>query len=213
MTNEEYYLSLEQIIHSYNELRKTGISLAQSVIGKTLTKGDLFFCASLDRVLHLIDGIIPMFKDRNLTCAGSLLRLQLDNCMRTYAAFIAKDKERIFDCLICGSPIKNEIDINGKKMTDFHLKEEVSKFDPKFKQVYNQASGYIHLSEKAFYQIVTDLDNHGKLTLQVGHALPERQNKTLIECAEAFLHFILLHYEMLNAVGESKKRFKKSRMT
>ena len=116
-------------------------------------------------------------------------------------------------CPICGSPIKNEIDINGKKMTDFHLKEEVAKHDPKFKQVYNQASGYIHLSEKAFYQIVTDLDNHGKLTLQVGHALPERQNKTLIECAEAFLHFILLHYEMLNTVGESKKRFDKSLMT
>ncbi len=210
MTNEEYYLNIEKIIHSYNELRKTGISLAQSVIGKTLTKDDLFFCASLDRVLHLIDGIIPMFKDRNLTCAGSLLRLQLDNCMRTYAAFIAKDKERIFDCLICGTPIKNEFDINGKKMTDFHLKEEVAKLDPKFKQVYNQASGYIHLSEKAFYQIVTDLDNNGKLTLQVGHALPERQNKTLIECAEAFRHFILLHYKMLNAVGESKKRFDKS---
>ena len=209
MTNEEYFINLEKIIHRYNELRETGVSLAQDIIGQSLAKDDPFFCASLDRCLHLIDGIISMFRDRNLTCAGSLLRLQMDNCMRTYAAFIAKDKENVIDCLIYGTPIKNELDINGKKMTDFHLKEAVAKLDPKFKQVYNQASGYIHLSEKAFYQTVTDIDNDGKLTLQVGHPLPEKRNEALLECAEAFYHFVLLHYKMLNAVAESKKRFDK----
>lgn len=213
MTNEEYFINLEKIIHRYNELRKTGIPLAQSIIGQTLTKDDMFFCASLDRCLHLIDGIILMFRDRNLTCAGSLLRLQMDNCMRTYAAFIAKDKKKVVDCLIYGTPIKNEFDINGEKMTDFHLKEEVAKLDTKFKQVYNQASGYIHLSDKAFYQTVTNIDDDGRLTLQVGHALPEKRNETLLECAEAFCHFVLLHYKMLNAVAESKERFDKSQKT
>ena len=46
---------------------------------------------------------------------------------------------------------------------------ELSKIEPSFGQVYDQASGYIHLSEKAFYQTVTDIDDNGKLTLQVGH--------------------------------------------
>ena len=36
-----------------------------------------------------------MLKERNLTCAGVLLRMQMDNCMRTYAAFIAEDKKAI----------------------------------------------------------------------------------------------------------------------
>lgn len=213
MTNEEYNIKLEKNVRSICELRREGLVITQNIIGHTLTKDDLFFCASLDRCLHLIDGIIPMFRDRNLTCAGSLLRLQMDNCMRTYAAFIAKDKEKVVDCLIYGTPIKNEFDINGEKMTDFHLKEEVAKLDTKFKQVYNQASGYIHLSEKAFYQTVTDIDNDGKLTLQVGHPLPEKWNEALLECAEAFRHFVMLHYKMLNAVAESKERFDKSQKT
>lgn len=209
MTNEAYFKILDEIFQKYSELRKKGVSLAKRIYGQTLTKDDLFFCASLDRCIHLIDGIIPPLKDRNLTCAGALLRLQMDNCMRTYAAFIAKDKEKVINCLIYGTPIKNELDIRGNKMSDNNLKIEVTKLDSKFEQVYNQASGYVHLSEKAFYQTVTDIGEDGKLILQVGHDSPEKQNYPLLECAKAFNHFVLLHYKMLNAVAESKERFDK----
>ena len=34
MTNEEYFINLEKIIHRYNELRKTGISLAKASLDK-----------------------------------------------------------------------------------------------------------------------------------------------------------------------------------
>ena len=84
---------------------------------------------------------------------------------------------------------------------------ELSKIEPSFGQVYDQASGYIHLSEKAFYQTVTDIDDNGKLTLQVGHQLPEKRNDPLLEGASAFTHYVVLHYKMLNAVCESKVRF------
>ena len=154
-----------------------------------------------------------MLKARNLTCSGAIVRMQMDNCMRTYAAFIAADKEAVINCLIRGTlswSIRKEKDEKGNKMTDGYLKEEITKIDRTFIQVYDQASGYIHLSEKAFFQTVNEIDDGGKLTIQVGNELPEKRNAPLLECAEAFTHFIILHYKMLTAVAESKQRFDKA---
>lgn len=207
MNNEAYSITLDEYENALNKLRAQGINIAKGIIGENLTKYDLFFCASLDRCLRLIDGMISMLKDRNLTCAGALLRLQMDNCLRTYAAFIAADKEKVIDCIISGNPIKNEKDNTGQKMTDGHLKDEISKIDSKFAQVYDQASGFIHLSSKAFYQTVAEIGDNYSISFQIGHALPEKRNVSLLECANAFAHFVKLHYRMLGAVGESKRCF------
>ena len=207
MNNEVYFMSLDEYERALKELRTQGIAIATGIIGENLAKDDLFFCASLDRCLRLIDGVIPMLKERNLTCAGALLRLQMDNCLRTYAAFIAADKEKVIDCIISGDPIKKEKDIAGQKMTDAHLKDEISKIDNQFSQVYDQASGFIHLSSKAFYQTVVEIGDENKFAFQIGHPLPEKRNEPLLECADAFVHFVKLHYKMLDAVVESKKRF------
>ena len=207
MTNEEYFVELDNKIEVLQELRQDGISLARGIIGENLTKDDLFFCATIDRCLHLVDGIMIMLKERNLTCAGPILRLQMDNCMRTYAAFIAEDRAAVTSSLIHGTPIKQFKDVAGKKMVDWYLKDEVAKIDVSFAKVYEQASGYVHLSDKAFYQTVTEIDGAGQLTLQVGHQLPEKHNDPLLECADAFIHFVTLHYKMLNAVRKSKEQF------
>ncbi len=207
MNNEVYYTTLDKYERALKELRTKGIDIAKGIIGENLTKDDLFFCASLDRCLRLIDGVIPMLKERNLTCAGALLRLQMDNCMRTYAAFIAADKPKVIDCIISGDPINKERDTTGQKMSDGHLKDEISKIDSRFAQVYDQASGFIHLSSKAFYQTVAEIGDDNKFAFQIGHPLPEKRNEPLLECADAFVHFVKLHYKMLNAVVESKTKF------
>ena len=154
MKNEEYNIKLAAYIEQLQELRKEAVSLATGIIGETLCMDDLFFCASVDRCIRLIDGLIPMLRDRNLTCVGVLLRIQMDNCMRTYAAFIAEDRNAVIRCILDGTPIKSLKDAKGNKMLDGYLKDEVAKIDPIFSKVYNNASGYVHLSEKAFYQTV-----------------------------------------------------------
>ena len=206
MNNTEYLTKLDEIIASLKMLRSEGVTIARGIVGETLTKDDLFFCASLDRCLRLTDGIILLLKERNLTCAGALFFFFLDNCMRTYAAFIAEDRTKVIDCIIDGTPINKQRDTTGNRMTDGYLKTAISQYDSVFAQVYNQASGFVHLSEKAFYQTVADVSD-GKIALQIGHALPEMRNDPLLECAEAFCHFVKLHYKMLAAVVDSKKRF------
>lgn len=206
MNNIEYYDAVEKRIERLMELRKQGISLAKGIIGESLLKEDLFFCASADRCLNLIDGVTDMLRKRNLTCVGALLRLQMDNCMRSYAAFIAKDKDAVIDCIISGDPINKYLSKDGAKMTDGYLKEELSKIDTRFADVYNQASGYIHLSAKAFYQTVVKVENNS-IEWQIGRELPEKRNPVLVEATDAFIHFVKLHFRMLEGVVKSKERF------
>ena len=209
MTNTDYFDMTEKRIVRLMELRKQGISLTKGIIGETLFKEDFFFCASADRCLNLIDGFTDMLRKRNLTCVGALLRLQMDNCMRSYAAFIAKDKETVIDCIISGYSINKQLSKDGTKMTDGYLKRELSKVDTRFADVYNQASGYIHLSEKAFYQTVVKVEDDS-IEWQVGRELPEKRNPVLIEAADAFIHFVKLHFKMLEAVADSKRRVDRS---
>lgn len=206
MTNEEYHQEIEERIATLQSLRREAISLSQGMIGESLMQEDFFFCAAADRCIRLIDGFIPMLRDRNLTCAGVLLRMQMDNCMRTYAAFIAEDRNAVVNCIIDGDPIKNMKDKNGKKMTDGHLKDEITKMDPVFSKVYDNASGYVHLSEKAFYQMVASCENNA-IGLGIGTPLPEKRNETLVEGAAAYIHFVKLQFKMLQAVVDSKQRF------
>ena len=91
-------------------------------------------------------------------------------------------------------------------MTDGYLKNAITQLDSRFEQVYNQASGYIHLSEKAFFQTVAAV-NDKSFSMQIGLELPEKRNESLLECAEAFCNYVKLHFKMLDAVVESKTRF------
>ena len=91
MDNTAYYAELDKRLAAIKELRGRCPALAAGMIGQTLFKEDLFFCSALNRNVQLSEGFVALLQQRNLSCAGAILRLQLDNCMRTYAAFIAMD--------------------------------------------------------------------------------------------------------------------------
>lgn len=206
MTNEVFFEILSPKIEELRKLRENGKSIAAGIIGQSLLKEDFFFCAATDRCMHLIDGFSSMLQERNLTCAGALLRLQLDNCMRTYAAFIAADKDAVIDCVISGSRIDKQKSNDGNLLKDVYLKNELSKLDTGFSTVYDNTSGYIHFSDRAFYQTVKSCDDN-VIEWGVGTQLLEKFNPLLIEAADAFNHFVKLHFHILSAVVESKERF------
>ena len=209
MERTECLETIKKHTTTLHKLRKQGVALAAGIIGQSLTKDDFFFCASLDRCINLIDGFIDVLNQRNLTCAGALLRLQMDNCMRTYAVFIAEDKAAVIDCIISGERVNRQVSKDGSQLSDSYLKKELSKIDSGFSDIYDQASGYIHLSEKAFYQTVVSCEDY-HINFQIGHALPEKFNPILIEAADAFIHYVKLHYRILDAVVDSKRRFDSS---
>lgn len=206
MNNTTYFKELETRIEIIKELRRRCPSFAAGIIGQTLLKEDFFFCAALDRCVQLSEGLVVLLQQRNLSCVGAILRMQMDNCMRTYAAFIAADKDAVIDCIIQGNRIRDQLDADGKKMTDAYLKEKMVVFNNSFPNVYNQASGKVHFSDMAFHQTVVRV-NDNTIEWQIGQVLQERFNPLLLEAADAFIYFIKIHYKMFQAVVDSKQRY------
>ena len=91
-----------------------------------------------------------LLRTRNLTCTGIIVRTQLDNLMRVFAAFISEDRRSFIKETLSGTPIKNMKDNQNEKMTDANLKKRMSKYYPEIEEIYNKSSGYVHLSEVAF---------------------------------------------------------------
>lgn len=208
MNNNIYLEKVQHYIEEIEECIKGTKAIASGVIGENILDIDLCFCGLLDRSIRLADGFIPMVKNRNLTCAGALLRLQLDNCLRLYALYIADDESAVVTALLNGDKIDKLKDKKGNQMRDTYLKNELGSIDPKLPIVYENASGFIHFSEKAIYQSIYDCSDHS-IKFQVGGELSEKRNESLIECAAAYLHFFRLFLEIMKSEVDWKKNFDK----
>jgi hypothetical protein len=209
MTNEEYFEKVSAYIHSIEQRIEETKQLAAGIIGENLLSLDLCFCGLMDRSVRLAQGFLPMLKSRNLTCAGALLRLQLDNCLRLYAIYIAEDEQAVVDCLLEGNSIGKLCDKSGKKMSDAYLKEQLGQYDKRLPIVYDNASGFIHFSSKAMYQSIYECKDNA-IRFQVGGELHEKRNKVLLECAAAYLHYFDLFLNLLIVEADWKKEFDKS---
>lgn len=209
ITNDEYLKEMSRCIAEINKMKKEAISLTADIISDTLYEEDFFFSSAVDRSVALMEGMKVMLEIRNLTCIGVILRAQIDNCMRLFAVYIAADKNDLIKNFIEGNPINKLKDNLGRKMTDALLKERLSEYDPTIKAVYENASGHVHLSDKALYSsiagISTEKDENAYIEVSVGLPLKESANAILIEAAEAFIHFLHLQYKLLMPVAKSKK--------
>ena len=203
----EFKDKINDQLDELKKLRTNGLSATRKVIGESLFKQDLYSISLQDRCIRLSDGISKMIENRNLCCAGILLRSQLDNCMRLFAYYIAADKEKVVNSLFDTSiRIGDLLDKNGKKMKDSYLSTELTKFDARFRSVYIQASGYVHHSEKSFYGMNTKTEDLN-LEFNVGGDLSEEYDEILCECIEAFVHYVKFQYWLIDPVIQSKKRF------
>ena len=201
-----YEVRLKQIIGKLESIRKEGVQLATAVVGQSLYSEDLYILSIIDKCLRLIDGFANMLENRNLTCAGILLRVQIDNCLRTYALYVAADKNEVLNSILDDKVQLNKLrSKDGNRLTDQYLKQQLERFDKRFGSVYKETSGYIHHSEKAFYNIASAKEKN-VLELDLGHPLTKRFDVVLQECAEAFLFFVECQYILTKPIVESKIR-------
>ena len=76
------------------------------------------------------------------------------------------------------------------------LDGESNSIQNQFSTVYSKASGYIHFSGKAFYQAISSKEDD-VIELQISHAFPEKLNPVLVECIQAYIHFLKLFYLLI----------------
>jgi len=148
---------------------------------------DILAAATIKRSLALISGFTLLVKANNHTCAASLLRLQLDSCLRFFAAFIVDKPHEFAHNVLKGIPIREMNDLNGKKMTDRYLVNTLSKKYKWMPRVYESTSGFIHLSEKHLLSVFDGTKGENTLGLVIGADDKNVPTEIWIELTDAFL--------------------------
>lgn len=111
----------------------------------------------VNRTIELNNGYITLFTCKNYISAISLLRLQIENCLRLFGFTIMDDMPNCLEKFINGEEYKNLTGNNGKKLYDSYLAKEIDKKWPEhnFLETYKQYCEFVHFS--GFYQ---NLNNH-----------------------------------------------------
>jgi hypothetical protein len=168
--------------------QRTTDTIGDLTLDATIYSADLFALHVLNRSAKLISGYLLLMEKRNYLCAIPLIRLQLDNCLRFHAANLASKPQAVVDAFLQGKPIKQLRDVKGALMTDGHLATELDKHVPGVKKLYNDTSGYIHLSDKHFYStIIRHGEEAGRIAFggESDHFKPEEEVKFGIQMLNA----------------------------
>lgn len=155
-SKSEKYLEqiLEEIFKFKEEFLNSSQRIMQAGNNKLFTL-DFLALSVNNRAISLANGYHTLVKDKNYLTAISLIRLQLDNALRFFASTLVEDSSDFAVHFIDGKPIREYIDINGKKLTDSYLAKELEKYFKGTQKLYNETCGFIHLSDRHFVPTLT----------------------------------------------------------
>jgi hypothetical protein len=191
---------LETRIARIEGLRSRHLSLAERMLeadGSKMFSLDLLALAVINRSLSLCVGFVSLVRAENYLCAASLVRLQLDSCLRFFAANLVDDPHAFSASVLKGIPVRKIKDRSGNPMTDRYLVEALSSKYPWMPGVYRATSGFIHLSERHIFSIIRDLQDDGKLSLFVGDGGEDVPQGLWLEMADGFLAATDAQFEFL----------------
>ncbi len=131
---------------------------------------DFYALSVINRSISLIRGFSLLIKSKNNLSALHLVRPQMDNLVRFFAAFIVDKPHDFVKRIINGEKVSNLKDKDGKKMTDFYLVTKLNEEIYWAKKIYEESCGYIHLSNKHIFATFkpSKLNEHS-LNCDIGH--------------------------------------------
>lgn len=152
----------------YEELKKRHLAIGKEIIkadSGTMFPVDILALAALNRSLCLSRAFDELIKHSNFIAAAPLLRLQLDNALRLFALTLVSNPHELASKVFEGTPIRKMRDRDNVLMTDKHLSDKLNQVYPWVKRVYENTSGYIHLSDKHIWNMTRLESSDPKLTL------------------------------------------------
>lgn len=164
-------MNISQGLQNIRNLKADHMEVGKMLAGNIYPLDFLAF-AVLNRSLCLSFGFASLVEQRNFVAAAPLLRFQLDNALRFYASTLVKEPHEFSMAVLRGEAIRDMKDGSGKRMTDAYL---LSSFvaDTRLdidrswlSSVYEQTSGYVHLSEKHMFNCLQAGDA-GKFQMKI----------------------------------------------
>lgn len=151
---------LEQRVQTVESLQKQHLVLLMRMLqadGGATYGLDLIATAAVKRSMALCSGYATLVRAQNYVCSVTFIRMQLDSCLRMYAAFIVdKPHELAIRVITDGVPIRKMRDREGNLMTDRYLVEKLTAADKDHEwvtRVYEATSGFIHLSDRHVFTV------------------------------------------------------------
>ena len=130
---------------------------------------DLLAYAALKRNLSTAAALALLVENFNLVSARALLRVHIDTSLRFAAAWFVDKPQDFASAVHGGARIDKMKDTQGRKLTDARLVELLSPDHPWLPAVYENLSGFVHLSGSHVAASITALDTHTrKVSFHIG---------------------------------------------
>ena len=157
------YLNAFKIILKSYEHRYLLMAKTSKDPGSNLFHLDYYFDGVYSRALSLLEGFIVLLESRNFMAASHLVRPYLDNFLRLFSAWLAKNPHDFITKVMKGTKIDSLKDQDGQFLKDWYLRNKASEIYPWIKGVYNNTSGYIHFSSKHIYNPIVKVDSENAI--------------------------------------------------
>lgn len=168
-------------------------------IEKGITKINHYIMSIANRAIFLNRGFVTLAESNNYQTAISLMRLQLDNCLRLYAMSLYNNSGEFYKKVIGGEQIRKLKDRDGNKMTDSYLVTKIDKIFPQFKSMYEKLSGHIHFSTEHFY--FNNKIDDVIYSISVG----DIENLKIAEKLDYTYNMFLIGQDLLKIIAEYRK--------
>jgi len=199
--------TVENQVAELQSMRDAHFAVAQPLMGKgykyTL---DIFALAVLDRSLSLLRGFCDLVAAKNMIAAAPLIRCQLDNGLRFFASTLVADPHDFAGKIAKGIGVRRIKDRNGNRMLDSYLVDKLTLQASWTKSLYDQASGYVHLSEQHIINTTGIPDEEGNTIIKVtGYDGSVWTEQRYSEAIEAFGYSTKLVLELVEGWSQARR--------
>lgn len=188
----KFVVSLRALEKDHTEM---GMEIMKAADGK-IYPFDLLAISVLNRSVALLNGFCDLIEKKNFVSAAPLIRLQLDNLLRFHAGWLVDKPHDFAMKILSGTKVSNIHDRHEEKMSDRYLVSKISEEYPHLKKVYDETSGFIHLSDKHIFSSLGEVENDGKFSMKVSITDSYVRNEDYIAAIKGFAEItgILFRY-------------------
>ncbi len=197
--------SIEQLESIKKEILQVGMETMKVAQGQLLTS-DFIVVGAIKRSQSVSSGIVMHIKEKNMTCARALLRLQLDTVLRFSALNIVDNIQDLAKHILSGENLTKFKCRDGNQLRDGYLVEKLEPEFPWIRDVYKNTSGYIHFSGSYIYDSVATMDEETReMTLLINDTDDRFPESSWVEIINCSIHCILILKGMILAYRSLKE--------